>query len=788
MSDLARINLVFDPYRISGVAGERVRNVVGELKAFREIALHLNRDPRYETVTPRTYLVETSWEHFRTYQGLRGVHMEVISPRGLVRTRYGAEPPGWLTDRLIADSNLLDPHRSFASLVDDDWAATLGACVFPGIADATSLDQWLGQVAIAPMLPSCWRCEPVTEWLCGRFVALARHSIHSVDVVVELRDALHTSSSPVSLVRDWIRRRSLLAVLRHDVNRVLAMPGLFVESARSLVLAGYLPQLFPLPDTIHADVSEVMRRAMRHARLKVPDAFEAAILELNALWDGVPDEISAWLDLRPRAMTAQTILHLRTLPGYEASELTQRLVANYAPPDPVSSWAGLDERFNTWVGEYAAFTGRVFCRRELPSMDVDPATPFGRWLKDNSSVVFNHPEHGYRYVAKTIQRALQHKRAVLVILIDALAIHLTALATGYLAGEMQAQPTRLNHIFVPLPTVTEVCKEAILTGQFPSECQGNLSQGLVRSYGVDPAQMCLAANWQDAERLQVGPQTRLVVYRDNRVDDQLKTAGTYKVLAEECSAVLIRIARLVRRWVGDLRDLHDAPPLVILTADHGFTFGPPPGSETQSRRKIDASRRCVKLSEPANSADLSDESVTFIDKSIFHLHNSYLAARGRYFGAGTAAGWILSHGGLLPEEVIVPVVEWFGEETAIRWPEISFPRGVSRDRDRWILAVSLRNTHALPMQGVVVTIGVAGADHRASQAFALIGPGDSREFTAELRGESPADDSDGLPVDATVTLSSDKGADARQVCRFSIPKAKQFVIRTAEQAAFEDMF
>jgi hypothetical protein len=468
--------------------------------------------------------------------------------------------------------------------------------------------------------------------------------------------------------------------------------------------------------------------------------------------------------------------------------LTQRIVTNYAPPEPVATWSGLDERFDEWVTAYAAFAARTFFRRELPSVEADPATPFARWLKDNASVFFNHPERGYRYVAKLIQEALKQKRAVLVVLMDAMAPQLAGLAAGYLADAIDTQPTRLNYVFAPLPTISEVCKEAILTGQFPSECRGNLREGLLRSYELEPDQLELAANWRDAERLQFGPKTRLVVYRDNRIDDQLKTAGTYKVLVEECPAVLSRVARLVRRWVDDLKHLHDSPPLFVLTADHGFTFGPSPGSHTRSQRKIEGGHRCVKLSDSITDAELRDESLTVIDREVFHLHNNYLAARGRYFGDGTASGWTLSHGGLLPEEVIVPVVEWFGGEVSVLWPELSFPQGASRDRDKWILSVALRNTHAVALFGLVVRIGVAGEGYRASRTFSRIGPGETTSFTVDIPSTN-AEEGNVIPIDVTLTLiPSERHASQERVRQYAVPKAKQFVIRTTEQAAFEEMF
>jgi hypothetical protein len=788
VSNEARVNLIFDPYRISMSEGERVRDVSGELKAFHEIGHLLKRDSRYGTVHPKSYVIETSWEHFRTYRALNGVRLELVNPRARIRERLSADPPEWLTDQMIADCKLLESSVLATSLVEDDWAATVGSCVFPGVAEAASLEQWLTRVALAPTLPACCSCEPVMEWLASRFVTLARRTIPSPDIVFEMRDALKTAPSPAALVTEWIRRRSLLPLTRPDIYKPLIAPELPPEQPRNLVHTGYLPQLFPLPESLHADVSHIMRRAVQRSRLKNPDSFEAVVLRLNALWDGVPDELGAWLDMNPRAMTAQAVLHLRKIPGFETSESAKWLVENYAPPEPVATWTGLDEGFESWVTSYAAFASRVFFRRESLSTDGDPATPFARWLKDNVSVLFNHPERGYRHVAKTIQEALGRQRMVLVVMMDALAIQLGSLAIDYLRDSLGAQPARVNFVFAPLPTVTQVCKEAILTGQFPSDCQGNLLHALLRTYRLNAEQVRLAANWQDAERLHISAKTRLVVYRDNRIDDQLKTAGTYKVLVEECPAVLSRVARLVERWVSDLRHLNDSPPLVLLTSDHGFTFGPPPASEARSRRTSDGRHRCVEVSDAVTQSDLADESLTFIDKNVFHLHNNYLAARGRYFGKGTASGWALSHGGLLPEEVIVPVAEWFGDEASVLWPEVSFPDGASRDQDRWIASVAMRNPHPVPLFRIGARFSLSGQGHAAVHPVPRLGPNETTEFPIQIRSAS-LPEGETLAIDVRMSVDSgERGTQQERIRQYAVPKKKQFVIRTTEQAAFEDMF
>src|SRR5204863_4278029 len=136
-------------------------------------------------------------------------------------------------------------------------------------------------------------------------------------------------------------------------------------------------------------------------------------------------------------------------------------------------------------------------------------------------VFFNHPDRSYFCVAGLIQQALKQGRPVIVVLVDALAVHVVASALAALERELGEPPTRLRYSFSPVPTITEVCKEAILGGALPEQCSGNLAQTILRRYQLKSDELELAAHWQDAERVRITRGVRLLVYRDNRLDDQL---------------------------------------------------------------------------------------------------------------------------------------------------------------------------------------------------------------------------------------------------------------------------
>ena len=570
-------------------------------------------------------------------------------------------------------------------------------------------------------------------------------------------------------------------------ENVLQLPGLNIGSSVERVLARHVPLVFPLPAPLHKDVCDCMRRAVRTARIQHPTRFEDAVLRLNALWDGLAEELQGWLEIQPRGMTLRAAAHLQQLPGFAESDPARRLVQRYTPPEPVRAWQGIEEDFDGWVTDYAGYLRHCFVRRELPEVD-DPGANFGRWLKEYYGVSYTHPERGYSRLARQVRESLQRGRSVVVVLIDALASHLVREAVGYLKDYLKEDPTWSSYLLTAVPTITDVCKEAVLTGWRPDQCNGGLVSLLCRAYDLTDDQVQVAASWQDGERLQVNARTRLVVHRDNQLDDQVHRSSTYHVLLDESASVFRRLAELVARWVGDFTCLNQSPPVVLVTADHGFTYGPALGSETRGQQRLDGRHRCVELAGKPAAQDLADESIVYLDKARLSLPKSYLAAVGRHFGRDTVSGWVMSHGGLLPEEVIIPAVEWFGDRAAMAWPILTVPDGALFDRGYWRLTIRLQNGQALPIYGGTMQVKIVACDVAVANPFPRIEPAQHTSLDISIPAENIPEGAS-LLIEVTIRQRSPRtGTEIDRVERYSIPRSKQLVERTVEQAEFENMF
>lgn len=792
MSRDARVTLIFDPFSISAENGQRISGLQAERSAFAEINDSLRRDPRFETIVPKVYVISgCSTEHFRTYREVRGVRIQTVTPRIVVGDLLQCEPPTWLTDDDIVELNLL-AYTAPESMVDGSWEATIATWLIPGIEEAATLDQWLRIVAAAEeRFGDSYGSGPVSVWIQNQFFRLAADTEESDtrEFADSLQAELTRASSPVEFAKDWIRRKAVLPLINPAIDNPLRLPavGSQAMSVRERQLAARLPLAFPLPDRMHEDVSKLYCHALHRVRLNEKHRLSEAVCCLNAVWLGVAEEIQTWLDVYPKGLSQAAAGHLQRLPGFESNDLIRKLVDQFRPPASVPAWPGLTDSVESWVQSYSTYIRSCFLRRDLTEND-DPAVGFGRWLKDHSTVCFEHHKYSYFRVAQAVQQGLLVERTVLLVMVDALPIHQAEDIVGFLSDNLGEFPTSNSCIFVPIPTVTEVCKEAILTGKLPSECRGDLKLQLQKRFSLSADEIHLAANWKDAERFQTNAGIRLVVYRDNRLDDQLHRLGNYGAMLEDSKAVFLQLSRLLKRWSDDIRCITQKPPLILVTADHGFTFGPTPGSETMGHRSLDGAHRCVPIDSPVSEAEAMDKSLTVIDKDTFRLKQTYLAACGRYFGRGTMSGWAMSHGGLLPEEVIVPFVEWFGNEELTPWPSLRFAEFGYVDQERFNITLNVTNPRNLPTIPCSLRFSIAGEDECQTEALPAIAVGASESIEIRLPVRN-SDSNDSLPIAVAMRCKGRKTGELIEKCiDFLVPRKRRLVEKTSDQDEFENMF
>ena len=358
-----------------------------------------------------------------------------------------------------------------------------------------------------------------------------------------------------------------------------------------------------------------------------------------------------------------------------------------------------------------------------------------------------------------------------------------------LSAQLGASPTSQHSVFVPVPTITEVCKAPVLTGLTPQQCDGaNLESLLLRSYRLSAEKLLLVDSWREAARAQVDPMHRLIVYRENGLDQRLSSCASYVELLDQLRDLANTIGERIACWVRDCQYHSGAQPAVLVTADHGFTYGPRPerGGEPADRRHS-LMVRCA-TEEPDIARRFAGRDMAHLCRDAYFLPRSYVAATSRHPGQGTISGWAMQHGGLLPEEVIVPVVAWFGGPVPVLFPSVHPLGDATRAIDGWRFELEVVNDADTDVAAVAVHVSVLGSSVTWSGKVSALRARQRCTLPVTVSGVS-LPDSQPLRVQVEMRAACAQGGAEERLPRvLQIPRSAQLMEPTAGQVAFESMF
>lgn len=203
--------------------------------------------------------------------------------------------------------------------------------------------------------------------------------------------------------------------------------------------------------------------------------------------------------------------------------------------------------------------------------------------------------------------------------------------------------------FCSLPTITEFCKPALLSGQTPSVSQNSEYVGKLISEGFFPV--------SDIESTQVGKVLIWYVGEPDRTYHKNVDPVLIRTDVEtELRGAVAKIQQLVNQVSAHV------PLRIIITADHGRLLGPsirshkiPDGMQAHGRAAWGPNNRTYQgngYEIEGGIAYLSKESFGLIEDAVVAVdENAFVTSDGR-----TGTEWY-THGGVYPEEAIVPWIE-----------------------------------------------------------------------------------------------------------------------------------
>jgi len=594
--------------------------------------------------------------------GPQRIHVHKVTCRTRLAEWWGVESPAWATDEAIARSGLLDvplqaqPGQRFEDVVLEAFYSPFLACdrlPLPLLADLlTGYD------------PQRWasadRRPLVKEVLARRLQVWAEAASSPGErLLVE-----GLQRDPAALART-LALVKVLAGYPPQVGQHILGPAYGPLAALSLDLSG-----LPVRE---ADVAGAVDHVRIHLNtlaqtLSPPEALSALlkqasghlVAEFEALQALLRSgEVTVDADLIRQARYKFAPVHDRLEQELAALEL---LVTPPRPPqpDPAGTWTA-DDWLNWAVEHYLPYR---FWLEEIGQYDEETtaqADAYAEWLCAHYPALrLTCPRMAYQGLLALRDR-LAGPAPVLVVVADNLNGKFLPDLAHYLQAKGFFAGQSVPHL-ATLPSCTEVSKKCLFVGQ-PEPFRGTayekptlaawepvLGGRRVRYLSGIGALRSVRRQEHDVYFLNYTPVDQALH------DDEQQTGVPTSAAVRQRLRALAADVRTFAERIGAARDL-----VVIVVSDHGSTRIPADAPNLIDRRFYasrvsDQHHRYVTISDKELAAlpdNVRFECYVF-ERERFDLPTNYLAARSTYRFAEAGAG-IYVHGGLSPEETIVPL-------------------------------------------------------------------------------------------------------------------------------------
>jgi hypothetical protein len=338
---------------------------------------------------------------------------------------------------------------------------------------------------------------------------------------------------------------------------------------------------------------------------------------------------------------------------------------------------------------------------------------------------------------------------------------------------------RHESIFAPIPTLTETSKLAVATGR-ASPSGANAEAALKNAYAdkLKDGEIQFERSWGDFVEPVLSDSTRLFVYFENHIDDLLHDCSDPATFRRQLTIILEKVERLIASLFSQAAEANKRITAIV-TADHGFALLQSEVIASESTGDGVVLRdRCTKLgvrgSLPNGFAQVRADGIQGAPEFVVRLDRARFRAN---------AG-VVVHGGLTPEEVLIPFIQVVdasvapGELLSISCPTLT----ASRVFGGWEIRLVIR-ANAVTLRHVEITFGDPFIGHGG---FGDLTPEISEEVAIVLRSSVEQSGITTVPVRATYLTSAGRVEETKADVKISLPP---LLLKTTEQTtAFDQMF
>ncbi|MCC6188628.1 MAG: hypothetical protein IT318_06310 [Anaerolineales bacterium] len=489
---------------------------------------------------------------------------------------------------------------------------------------------------------------------------------------------------------------------------------------------------FPVevPDTLVERARKVWRRDIvetqgQHFDVLVGQAIPFPLLQIAAR------EAGQYYRDKPHELSKERLDRLALYLSRDDHEQLRRLLAPGAPgrmpaePEAVLQW--FREQYLPYR-EWQRSNGSDDSR----AMVLQAARAFAEWyLTEYPSALAGARLARWISFNKSAAVGQAEKTVTLIVILDGLHVPDARLVLQGIRQNISRLEVLSDGLaFAPLPTVTQFAKEALLRGVPP----GHIDE-------VKPIGEILPEDESPAAKLATSVEHRIYLWRVLEPDRTYHKRNSYENLLQDIEGRLVAEVHKIQQIVAAVPS--DVVLQIIVATDHGRMLGKavrilpiPEGMQGHGR----AAWGEAKLPFPAEGFIVRDD-IAYLYGDRFGLksdvaipldESSFMGNDGR---AGTE---LFPHGGLFPEEVIVPWIVLARDHTA---PQVEVTlTGTGRARRTGILRLTVMNMGDVPVELRSLTLDVG----RSGKHEVLVGLKIGQRAKAEWEGDlspwpSPSD-------------------------------------------------
>jgi hypothetical protein len=489
------------------------------------------------------------------------------------------------------------------------------------------------------------------------------------------------------------------------------------------------------------------------------------------------DKIFVAVQHDPKIATQELLSRVSGLNRPETADLERRIadLLEVVSPGRLPPESTVKQALE-WANRYLAHARSAFRREEEPSTEVSGS--FSDWV-DAQSDRITLSDHNWRAVAATVKGGLERGSDVILLVIDAFG----AIVSDRLVQRLQSAidwQVSSQFLFGPLPTITEIAKMAVASGLDVAKLPSDKEQALRSAYQhvlPEAEAVQFSSSWKDVN-ITMQDATRLMVVFENQFDEQVHQCITHADLDAQLEVVCTKVSNSIGRWIKE-SELRGRALEIYVTADHGMgrivtAVDVPPHQPTRTVKE-----RCIEVDGSITQAPAD----YYLVSPEGNEKSKYLIPRGRVkFSKGIER---FVHGGLCPEEVLIPLIGIRrAESVQVAGVLISAEPGeVQTSGEGWTLTLKVTAGSA-HLRGVQIS---CGSPFAGSCTVEHVAEHQSKLVTMHIHSTVPQEGWVNIVLKVAYVLLGGAGYQASQQT-VSVNLRPHMLIREQGAADFDNMF